>query len=326
MSGTAGNHKFQKLARGAWRPGSSRVPTKERNCMPENSMRGTFRLSILLLFGILDLYIIRYPIGILPLHRLIGSNKYQANTSCGWDYEGNWSVRLKFGTSPLTLRTTKPTMSKPLTCLNTGVHPPSSFVADPFLVLEDHRILAFFELKALSKFTPPAQGQIGVAELAVSRADLEAGVINSDWNYLGVALRETFHLSYPFVFTPDLFCSAAHPIHLPAALVDLRLMLPETSKSPIDGLHFYQSSGVDFPMKWTRVPTVWALESISGMYNTLVDVSMFRYRCFETQVTPHTHTNTNTQQPHPHRRTHPLHIYISISRMPTNEAFRLFGL
>jgi hypothetical protein len=64
--------------------------------------------------------------------------------------------------------------------------PPSSFVADPFLVRERGVFYLFFEL-----FNSDSQkGEIGVA----SSPD------GYSWRYLGVVLREPFHLSYPYVF------------------------------------------------------------------------------------------------------------------------------
>jgi hypothetical protein len=63
---------------------------------------------------------------------------------------------------------------------------PASFTADPFLVQDESRWHLFFEFFN----TDSNKGEIGVAE----SSDLR------HWRFIGPALVEPYHLSYPFVF------------------------------------------------------------------------------------------------------------------------------
>lgn len=65
--------------------------------------------------------------------------------------------------------------------------PPTSFIADPFIVKGPSQWQLFFELFN----TQTKKGEIGLAE----SNDLQ------HWSFKQVVLREPFHLSYPFVFT-----------------------------------------------------------------------------------------------------------------------------
>jgi hypothetical protein len=64
---------------------------------------------------------------------------------------------------------------------------PSNFVADPFLYIQGAKMYMFFE----SKNSITKQGDIGVAESTDNGAT---------WSYVGIALDEEWHLSYPFIF------------------------------------------------------------------------------------------------------------------------------
>lgn len=119
---------------------------------------------------------------------------------CQRDNEGSWSVGLFFGSSPLSLRPIElenirnskgsawPVANPVLTCASVSdASHPSNFVADPFLYIQGSKWLIFFETKnAVTK-----QGDIGVAESSDGGAS---------WKYLGIALDEEWHLSFPFVF------------------------------------------------------------------------------------------------------------------------------
>eukprot|EP00887_Chlorella_sp_A99_P000043 scaffold16.g43.t1 len=123
-------------------------------------------------------------------------------SSCLLDNEasksGSWSIGLFRGPSPLNLTPVgeqqaggrqRGSGGNPiLTCADVS-GPPSNFVADPFLHIGRRGALhLFFETKTN---TGGGQGDIGVAESHDSGAS---------WRYLGLALDEPWHLSYPFVF------------------------------------------------------------------------------------------------------------------------------
>lgn len=94
--------------------------------------------------------------------------------------------------------------------------PQSDFVADPFLVRNGSLWYLFFEMYNRER----DKGEIGVA---VSN-DL------CNWHYKGVALRESFHLSYPQVFKAG----------------GAFFMVPESRQAK--EIRLYQAQ--DFPLKW----------------------------------------------------------------------------
>ncbi|KAI5077385.1 hypothetical protein GOP47_0007209 [Adiantum capillus-veneris] len=124
-----------------------------------------------------------------------------AELGCQPDNEGSWSIGLFFGGSPLSLQPIEqvninnnrssawPVANPILTCASVkDASYPSNFIADPFLFIQGSTLYVFFESKnALTK-----QGDIGVAKSS------DGGV---SWKYLGIALDEEWHLSFPFVFT-----------------------------------------------------------------------------------------------------------------------------
>ncbi len=95
-----------------------------------------------------------------------------------------WSVGLATGSSPLLLKERVFPQNPILTRLDV-VAPPTSFVADPFLVKDGERWHMFFELFNSESY----RGELGVAE----SSDLKS------WKFLKVVLAEPFHLSYPYV-------------------------------------------------------------------------------------------------------------------------------
>jgi hypothetical protein len=112
----------------------------------------------------------------------------------------------------------------------------AEFVADPFMIFKNHLWYLFFE--ALRKDLQT--GEIGVA---VS-GDL------LDWDYRGIVLRESFHLSYPYVFEWE----------------GANYMIPETLGA--NEIRLYQSH--DFPRDWRLVGSL-----IPGQH---ADPSLFRYQ------------------------------------------------
>ncbi|KAL5654471.1 hypothetical protein ACJX0J_033790, partial [Zea mays] len=95
---------------------------------------------------------------------------------------------------------------------------PSNFVADPFLYVEGDTLFIFFETKT----TTSMQGDIGVAR------SFDQG---ATWEFLGIALDEAWHLSYPFVFKYE------NEIY----------MMPEGNKKK--ELRLYRAT--KFPLEWT---------------------------------------------------------------------------
>ncbi|CAL9107483.1 unnamed protein product [Musa textilis] len=168
---------------------------------------------------------------------------------CRPDSEGSWSVGVYYGKSPFSLSPIElhgssnannsawPIANPVLTCASPSrAGYPSNFVADPFLYVQDSVLYLFFE----SKGTTTMKGDIGVA-----RSFDQGGT----WEFLGIALEEDWHLSYPFVF------SYQNQIY----------MMPEGNKK--GELRLYRA--VNFPLKW-------ALEKVL-IRKPLIDASLIQY-------------------------------------------------
>lgn len=95
-----------------------------------------------------------------------------------------WSVGLATGSDPLSLKE-RSSPTNPILTRRDIPAPPTSFVADPFLVQDGERWNIFFELFN----TESNRGELGVAE----SSDLKS------WKFRKVVLAEPFHLSYPYV-------------------------------------------------------------------------------------------------------------------------------
>ena len=67
-------------------------------------------------------------------------------------------------------------------------NPPNRFFADPFIVQREGKNFCFVEDYDFAK----GKGRISVLELSPTGEE-----------YLGVALEDEFHLSYPFIFERD---------------------------------------------------------------------------------------------------------------------------
>ncbi|KAK1292683.1 hypothetical protein QJS10_CPB17g01516 [Acorus calamus] len=102
--------------------------------------------------------------------------------------------------------------------------------------LEDSALYLFFETKTLTS----KQGDIGVAR------SIDHG---ATWEYLGIALDEEWHLSYPYVFKYN----------------DQVYMMPEGSKN--GDLRLYLATG--FPLQWTPVKVL--------LKRPLVDATMIHH-------------------------------------------------
>lgn len=96
-----------------------------------------------------------------------------------------WSIGIKTGNSPLCL--TAPSGSaNPVLSASSVTDVPAEFVADPFMVRARGSWHMFFEVMR-------ADTRRGEIALATSDDALS-------WTYARVVLRESFHLSYPYVF------------------------------------------------------------------------------------------------------------------------------
>lgn len=126
-----------------------------------------------------------------------------------------WSIGLATGETPARLKERSEPPNPAFTHRDIA-SPPTSFVADPFLIKEEDRWNLFFELFN----TESNRGEIGVAE----SLDLKR------WRFLRVILAEPFHLSYPFVFKEN----------------GTYYMIPESKEA--DAIRLYRATR--YPLEW----------------------------------------------------------------------------
>ncbi|MCK5235673.1 MAG: hypothetical protein KAR06_01710, partial [Deltaproteobacteria bacterium] len=98
---------------------------------------------------------------------------------------GSWSIGIYEGSSPFYLADPKD-ISNPVLTKKDVVDIDATFVADPFMVINEKKHFMFFEV--LNRETN--QGDIAYAE----------SMDGKKWNYKKVVIDEEFHLSYPYVF------------------------------------------------------------------------------------------------------------------------------
>lgn len=110
------------------------------------------------------------------------------------------------------------------------------FIADPFILQEGNSLYLFFEVK-------DKQSGLGMISYAQSTNAV-------DWEYKGVVLQESYHLSYPYIFKYQ----------------DSYYMIPESHQDNSVKLYI----ALEFPHKWTYKTTL-----ITGRDYT--DASIFRY-------------------------------------------------
>ena len=146
-----------------------------------------------------------------------------------------WSIGIYVGTSPYALAA-PPQVQNPVLTRAQVSDVPAAFVADPFMLRVQNVWHMFFEV--LNQQTD--KGEIG---LAISDNGMQ-------WQYQGLVLRESFHLSYPYVF---------------AWLGDY-YMIPETYQAGAVRLYKAQP----FPTHWSCVATL-----LQGPY--FADSSLFRH-------------------------------------------------
>ncbi len=133
----------------------------------------------------------------------------------------SWSIGIYTGDSPLRLRSPAEIRNPVLTSRDVS-DVPASFVADPFMVIEDGIWYMFFEVM-------DEETDRGEIALAVSRDGWQ-------WHYRQVVLREPFHLSYPYVFRWE----------------DDYYMIPETLAT--NSICLYRAT--HFPTRWSCIGTL----------------------------------------------------------------------
>jgi hypothetical protein len=135
--------------------------------------------------------------------------------------EWEWSIGMYEGASPHEMDPLADVHNPVLSAADvTDVK--ARFVADPFMISEDSRWYMFFEVfNALTN-----KGEIGLA----SSHD------GMTWRYEQIILRESFHLSYPYIFKDNEKC----------------YMMPECHTE--EGIIFYEA--IEFPYHWRRGPVV----------------------------------------------------------------------
>lgn len=202
-------------------------------------------------FFFLGSFLVASVIGLAFIRVMISpfSTPNLGSFGCQCDGEGSWSVGVYFGKTPFSLLPIElenrrddrsaawPVANPVFTCASvTDAGYPSNFVADPFLYIQGYTLYLFFE----TKNSITLQGDIGVAR------SVDQG---TTWEYLGIALDEEWHLSYPYVFANN------RQIY----------MMPEGSQR--GDLRLYRAT--KFPLEWT-------LEKVL-IRRPLVDVSMVQY-------------------------------------------------
>ncbi|KAE9612168.1 putative hexosyltransferase [Lupinus albus] len=149
---------------------------------------------------------------------------------CQVDNEGSWSIGIFYGDSPFSLKpietanvwnnesTAWPVANPVLTCAEVSdAGYPSNFVADPFLFIQGDTLYLFYE----TKNSITMQGNIGVSRSTDKGAT---------WQQLGIALKEDWHLSFPYVFEHD----------------GQIYMMPDGSRK--GDIRLYRA--VNFPLQW----------------------------------------------------------------------------
>ena len=169
-------------------------------------------LAVLWIIASITLFIYLCTVRINDKLHLKAKHDTKYERGCSWDYEGRWQIGIipDYNTSNLFHATGKQILnSDDDTCHNfisydcDDVYATAkdkdlflSFIADPFLII--HHVTKdwylFYELKNLQR---------GVGEIGVSVSSNEG----RSWNFLGIALSEWWHFSYPnVVYFEDKFC------------------------------------------------------------------------------------------------------------------------
>ena len=146
----------------------------------------------------------------------------------GWPHiktHYDWSIGIYEGASPLDLRA-PPDAPNPVLTAADVTDATAEFVADPFVVRHDERWHMFFEV---------LNGTTGRGEIGWGTSD-----DFRSWRYQRIVLRESFHVSYPFVFQAE----------------GEWLMIPESAEAA--GVRLYRAD--PFPTDWRYDTTILAGE------------------------------------------------------------------
>jgi hypothetical protein len=146
---------------------------------------------------------------------------------CEYNEGGMWKIGTAEGMSPYCLSVSD---EPSITCETIGWNPPSSFVADPFLVFSRNCTgqedaysgpwYAFYEMMC-------AEDEIGKIGVAVSEDE------GDNWEHLGTALDVGDHLSYPGVYDDP--------------VTGKRVLIPENIEET--GIQVFETD--DFPFGWS---------------------------------------------------------------------------
>ncbi len=149
---------------------------------------------------------------------------------------GIWSISV-FNSNSITFRhPNEGKLKKPVLKASDVSDVRAEFVADPFIISHDSKLYMFFEILDKSS----GKGIIGLA----------TSTNGENWAYDQAVLKETYHLSYPYVFKYN----------------NNFYMIPESSEA--NNVLLYRAE--NFPYKWKVVN-----ELIEGKY---VDSSIFKYQ------------------------------------------------
>lgn len=158
-----------------------------------------------------------------------------------------WSIGIYTGVSPWSWEPA-PHANNPVLTRHEVTDIAASFVADPFMLRVEQTWMMFFEV--MNRHT--GRGEIGLA----------TSPNGWQWNYQQIVLRESFHLSYPYVFEWQ----------------ESYYMVPESCNA--GEVRLYKAE--PFPYHWSFISTLWY-----GDY--CVDPSIFRFNkrwwCF-TETSP----------------------------------------
>ena len=170
-----------------------------------------------------------------PGKRIGHRSQQKVGSGRRWKYQ-QWSIGIYKGASPFVLQPAKGLKNPVLTAADVTDIPAQS-VADPFMICETNIWYMFFEV--MNAIT--GRGEIGLA----------TSIDGLEWHYQQKVLKESFHLSYPYVFKWN----------------RNYYMIPETRTAGC-GVRLYQAT--EFPYKWSFVQKL--------LPDDYADASLIRYR------------------------------------------------
>ena len=156
-----------------------------------------------------------------------GSSPYREWAHSFLDFQGGdnrygpWSIGIYRGSSPFEISDPED-ISNPVLTGKDVKDIDATFVADPFMTVEDGRFYMFFEVLNRAN----SQGDIGYAESEEGKT----------WEYQKIIIDEPFHLSYPYVFKWE----------------DSFYLIPESHEDL--SIRLYRASS--FPSEWQFVGSI----------------------------------------------------------------------